>query len=503
MNKAKSKTGISILNLSPSNARAFFLKSDSYCSVDFPPYFKFDSLIENLSKEIDGKNLKQLNFESPADYDGVNYKILSNKDSKFSWRPFELINPVLYIVLVNEITNETNWQFLQKKFIEFQANYRIECKSIPLKSSTKLKDKAAQIQNWWSEVEQKSISLALEYDYVVHTDIADFYPSIYTHSIAWAVHGKIVAKDRKFRTKKEELGNQIDYLIQSMSYGQTNGIPQGSALMDFVAEILLGAIDLELGKKLENEGITSYKILRYRDDYRIFSNDQSEAAKILKILTEILSDYGLKLNSSKTFVSNDVIRDSVKSDKLYALTQFKAYRNYQKHLMQIYCLSQKHPNSSSVRDELTKFYKKLFGLKLSAFTKIDVLISIAAEILVNNPKWAPLCTAILSKLIIHLPTDEIRIHKIKLIRDKLSKVPNTGIFDIWLQRMSLFIDHNIPYPEQLCKIVVGNKTEIWNCDWIKNKKYKMLLSAEQIIDEDMLIELGSEISYDEFDLFKY
>ena len=36
-----------------------------------------------------------------------------------------------------------------------------------------------------------------------------------------------------------------------MTYGQTNGIPQGSSLMDFIAEIILGYADTQLVKKLK------------------------------------------------------------------------------------------------------------------------------------------------------------------------------------------------------------------------------------------------------------
>lgn len=57
-----------------------------------------------------------------------------------------------------------------------------------------------------------------------------------------------------------------------MSFGQTNGIPQGSNLMDFIAELVLGYSDLQLSKKLIMTTISNYKILRYRDDYRIFTN---------------------------------------------------------------------------------------------------------------------------------------------------------------------------------------------------------------------------------------
>ena len=59
-----------------------------------------------------------------------------------------------------------------------------------------------------------------------------------------------------------------------MNYGQTNGIPQGSVLTDFIAEIVLGYIDSKLSERIRKEiGSINYKIIRYRDDYRIFTNE--------------------------------------------------------------------------------------------------------------------------------------------------------------------------------------------------------------------------------------
>lgn len=64
-----------------------------------------------------------------------------------------------------------------------------------------------------------------------------------------------------------------------MQYKQTNGIPQGGVLFDFIAEMVLGYSDLLLYEELQRIGITDYKILRYRDDYRIFSNSKEELEK--------------------------------------------------------------------------------------------------------------------------------------------------------------------------------------------------------------------------------
>lgn len=139
------------------------------------------------------------------------------------------------------------------------------------------------------------------------TDIEDCYSSIYTHSIPWALHGKETIKLKLQSRKKGDLfGNYIDDLIQGLSYGQTNGIPQGSVLMDFIAEIVLGYADLELSNRIQKyneksntEKLTEYQILRYRDDYRIFGNSQNDIIKIARFLSDVLQELNFKINTQK------------------------------------------------------------------------------------------------------------------------------------------------------------------------------------------------------------
>src|SRR5690606_5545173 len=91
------------------------------------------------------------------------------------------------------------WKVIRDRFKEFQKATNIECMSIPIEASPKQKDKAAQILNWWQGIEQRSIECALTYNYAFHADITDCYSAIYTHSIAWAVHGKAATKPKKAR----------------------------------------------------------------------------------------------------------------------------------------------------------------------------------------------------------------------------------------------------------------------------------------------------------------
>jgi len=236
-----------ILELTHDEAHQYFLKQESYCSFDLPEYFMFETLLKDVDDALKGKNLSDFRKDNPRNYEDVNYKVLNNKDGKYAWRPLQLINPALYVSLVHKITSEENWQLIKERFVTFSANKKIECVSIPRQSLTENSDKAEQISNWWHHIEQRSIEMALDYSCLAHTDLTDCYGAIYTHSVAWAVHGKEEAKEK--RNDKNLIGNQIDGHLQDMSHGQTNGIPQGSTLMDFVAELVLGYADLELRRK--------------------------------------------------------------------------------------------------------------------------------------------------------------------------------------------------------------------------------------------------------------
>ena len=51
--------------------------------------------------------------------------------------------------------------------------------------------------------------------------------------------------------------------------------------MDLIAELVLGYADLKIASKIKAHSITDYKIIRYRDDYRIFTNNSREGECIL------------------------------------------------------------------------------------------------------------------------------------------------------------------------------------------------------------------------------
>lgn len=490
-----------VLDINNEQAKAFFLKKESYCSFELPEYFCFELLLQNLTKELSGKILRESTSKlKPKDSEGVNYILLNNKDGKFAWRPFQLIHPAIYVFLVQEITKEENWQLIKSRFNEFYSNDKIECHSMPVAEVNDKPYKQNQITEWWQKVEQRSLALSLEFNHLLHLDITDCYSSLYTHCIVWALHTIEESKKLKNRNKQSLIGVVIDKHIQDMSFGQTNGIPQGSVLMDFIAEIVLGFGDLLLTKELEKIGIKDYKIIRYRDDYRIFTNNPQLSSEIAKVLSEVLSKLNFKINSAKTNSTDDVVLGSLKPDKVHWIYNKRKTDNIQQWLIQLYILGKEYPNSGSVYKETKNFLVWLQNKENSedglSIDSPEVLISLLVNLTYNNPRLFALVTASLSFLIARIENGKEQKELLIKIKNKFSQLPNTSYLNIWLQRITLKVDPSITYSGKLCEKVSDNNVAIWNSDWL-NPKIKKIVEETEIIKNDVIKNIEITFSQEE------
>lgn len=489
-----------ILNLTHHEARSFLLKAESYCSLDFPPYIVFGDLISGVHQVLDGKRLSDFRRSSPREFDDVNYTILHNKDGKYSWRPFELIHPALYVSLVHAITEEGNWQLIRERFRQFALNDKVCCLSLPIVSSSDEKDRAEQVSHWWVGVEQRSIELSLDYDYLLETDITDCYGAIYTHSIAWALHTTDEAKKRENRNNHSLVGNIIDWHIQDMRHGQTNGIPQGSVLMDLIAEMVLGLADLQLSERLKQERIEDFQILRYRDDYRVFVKSPQIGEAIVKLLAETTTALGMKLSPAKTKASNDVVRSAIKGDKLAWAARKQSDRSLQKHLLIIHDHATNYPNSGSLVIALNTYHKRVSRVTSLIESPVP-LIAIVADIAFRNPRSYAVCSAILSKLLSFVESNNDRLAIAERIRKKFAQIPNTGHMQIWLQRLTLPLDKDVRYEEAICNVVAGTANRLWNNDWISSQDLRSAIDGTKIVDIATRDGLSPVIPLKEVELF--
>lgn len=128
--------------------------------------------------------------------------------------------------------------------------------------------------------------------YVLHADIARFYPSIYTHSIPWAIHGKSTARADRVNAL---YGNRLDQWIRETQDKQTGGIPVGPDSSFLLAEVLASAIDQEL-----STSVGELKGTRYIDDYHLYFPSRADAERALAELHRIAGQFELDINSLKT-----------------------------------------------------------------------------------------------------------------------------------------------------------------------------------------------------------
>lgn len=505
-----------LLELTADEARKVLLKNESYVNFDLPNYFDFTKLLDGISEKLSSKGWEEFVSESkgaegkvikkwPGFEVNVNHRIIVNKNSNLSWRPLELTHPVLYVALVHLLTEPDNWKLLTDRFSQLTCE-TIEVASIPPGGSFDRKtNRAEQIKKWWEKSEQRSVELGLEYSYISETDIADCYSSMYTHSIAWAIHGR----EEAFLKQRDDslFGNKIDNMIMNMRHRQTNGIPQGSVLYDLLAETILAYGDTLICEAIKEKGISDYKIIRYRDDYKVFTKNAADGHKILRIISDKLIDLGLRPNPDKTTSGKGLIDASFKPDKLYGLFVPRVDNNLAKRLMQIHQISEKYPNSGQVSRMLNALHDDMYSKlvkssgTLEHYEKPKVMISILVDMSAKNPRFYNIISAIISLLLSQLK-DKVELSNV--VHERLSNLPNTSLLDIWLQRAVYKYNPGAKYDELLTKVPIdhdGHPLNIWNNDWLVETMQKTIIGS-QIIDMKTFNDNSEVTTRDEVDEFR-
>ena len=199
-------------------------------------------------------------------------------------RPLSICNPVHYFLLCKEITQ--NWASIQPRV----AGTALSATTPEFK--TKVDERAIDGKFGQGARSELAQNTRLGRRYVLQTDINRFYHSIYTHSIAWALHGKAVAKSNRTLGL---LGNKIDYWIRIGQDQQTVGIPIGPDTSLLMAEMIMQRCDETLLAELPN-----LKGHRFIDDYELSFQTRTEAEDAFHILDACLADFELALNPKKT-----------------------------------------------------------------------------------------------------------------------------------------------------------------------------------------------------------
>lgn len=122
-----------LIDASHDDAKTHFLKGSSHFNGDFPEYICFEPILSAVSGVLGDKNLSDFSAKKPSNFSGVNYGFTANKDGRFSWRPYELIHPAIYVRLVNLICIPDNWAQITARLSSFE-NGAVECCGSPVMS---------------------------------------------------------------------------------------------------------------------------------------------------------------------------------------------------------------------------------------------------------------------------------------------------------------------------------------------------------------------------------
>lgn len=528
-----------VLSLESKDAMDFFLRSEQYHGFELPEYFVFDELLQNIKEVVEDKPYEECLQDglSPEILSDVNLDILLNKDGRYAVRPIILANPFLYYFLVREICNEQSWPLIKNLFEKFHVPHITSCALPIIPKEKEPFHKSTTIINWWSSMEQRSIELSLEYRYMFVTDITNCYGSVNPQAFDWAFSFKGTEHEHK---TEYPISKNIQKFLRAFQQGRNIGIPQGSAIFDFIGEIILGYSDLLLHEAIQREGITaSYEIIRYRDDYRIFCNDKDELEKISYILQHMLENLNFRMNSKKTKISDSIVTDAVKPDKLTYIYNTPIFNkkgcdfdSFEKHLLYILMFARQYPDSGSIRTMLSDIDKRMEDWlkpyeeevttipileddepKTEKITKqrrivggsIRAMSAICTQIALENVGCCHYALRVLSRMVDSLKDEKEKSAIINLVYSKLCNQPNSDYNQLWLQNITYQQDKKngtSPYKMRLCRVVAGDKNvELWNNKWVKpellsNLHVNRIVNAETLKKVTPVIMFRERRAYD-------
>ena len=213
-------------------------------------------------------------------------------------RTFGVLDPEIHSDIA--LTLARNWQTLIKKI--FHDDNKVSAYSFPIPLNSKTPGSIGSLRSgrmiyeFIEMAENDVAATAYRFKFIIKTDIKNFYPAIYTHSIPWAIHGKRLIRRANNRRDYTYFGNRLDKLFQNANDGCTNGVPIGPAVSDLIAEIILSAVDRQLSNNLDRNTL----VVRFKDDYRILAKHEQDGIDAIKSLQAALKEYHLELNEEKT-----------------------------------------------------------------------------------------------------------------------------------------------------------------------------------------------------------
>jgi hypothetical protein len=408
-----------------------------------PPSFKVKqfALQPNPYFAIDNSVAGQPKFE-PDKEELLN---ISYPKTELTDRTFGIIAPKIYHDMVWYLIND--WQTILRAL--FRPQNKIHSYSFPIPITSQSEGDLGNLRagrmiyEYLEMAENDLVAEAYNYKYILQSDIKNFYPSIYTHSIAWAIHTKEEIRRKGSRSNYNKyVGLVLDRLFQNSNDGCTNGIAIGPAISDLIAEIILSAVDTECSKIIDDKGIDFIGV-RFKDDYRFLCQSKQDANFIIKTLQKQMALFNLTLNESKSRVSElpeGLFREWTADYQTYSLRYKKnvSYKLFENSFRGTLKVDKKFEGTGVVDRFLSELYTKKYKLKFN-FKDKNLLKAISLLLMLKERrnKSFPQILGILEQIIKQNTGKAKSISKIttaidNLLSDKLKNIDDNQYDLLWL-----------------------------------------------------------------------
>jgi hypothetical protein len=285
----------------------------------------------------------------------------------------------------------------------------------------------------------------------MRTDISQFYASIYTHAIPWAIHGRSEAKKRRGKTR----GDKVDKAVRNCAAGQTAGIPIGPDSSLVIAEVILAAVDHDFE---QTHGVQ--RGFRFLDDYELAYGTRSEAEAGLARLERVLGRYELALNPYKT----EIVDLPQAYDDTWTTELAK--------------LPIRSDGFRRTATDLVALYSRAAELATVHPGALAYAVTRTREVSITRENW-PLFQSLAWGAASAEPTATARV--LDLLAEKSEEVNSTVALDVAVEVLEAMIRQNAP---------VGNASEIawavWSAISLKAPLSDEIASALATVDDDFV-----------------
>ncbi len=275
-------------------------------------------------------------------------------------RQMGIPTPMSYQRLCECLAN--NWDKLHKHFSDNTVNQKYKVSRIHIRKMYDKNNLFEMNYSNWKVDGTPDPELSIGMKYMVKADISKCFPSIYTHSVTWALVGKTKAK----ANRRGNWYNEIDSCLQNTKDQETHGLLIGPHSSNIVSELILCVIDNNLVDR-------GWKYIRNIDDYTCYVEDELKASEFLVDLQNELRQFDLSLNHKKTRIEKlplaSVEQWARKINSIALLTNYNKvdYKNCRAYIDFAIETARKEKNNAAV---LKYAIKVLSGLELTENAKI-------------------------------------------------------------------------------------------------------------------------------------